>query len=79
MVEISADIDASVWQVRVEVGQEVTEGEELIVLESMKMEIPVEASSAAVTVPEGDHRVDVSRQQADIKATTCQSQPSSRL
>ena len=38
---------ASVWQVHVEVGQEVTQGEELIVLESMKMEIPVEASIAA--------------------------------
>jgi acetyl-CoA carboxylase biotin carboxyl carrier protein len=39
--EIRAEITANVWQVRVEVGQEVAEGDELVVLESMKMEIPV--------------------------------------
>jgi acetyl-CoA carboxylase biotin carboxyl carrier protein len=58
MMEIRADIDASVWQVHVEVGQEVTQGEELIVLESMKMEIPVEASIAgavaSLSVAPGD-------------------------
>jgi acetyl-CoA carboxylase biotin carboxyl carrier protein len=58
MMEIRADIDASVWQVHVEVGQEVSQGEELIVLESMKMEIPVEASIAgavaSLSVAPGD-------------------------
>jgi acetyl-CoA carboxylase biotin carboxyl carrier protein len=58
MIEVRADIDASVWQVHVEVGQEVTQGEELIVLESMKMEIPVEASItgavASLSVAPGD-------------------------
>lgn len=34
---------ASVWKVNVEVGQAVKAGDELIILESMKMEIPVEA------------------------------------
>lgn len=34
---------ASVWKVTVEVGQTVAEGDQLIILESMKMEIPVEA------------------------------------
>jgi biotin carboxyl carrier protein len=41
MPEVRAEITANVWQVRVEVGQEVTAGDELVVLESMKMEIPV--------------------------------------
>lgn len=41
MSEVRAEITANVWQVRVEVGQEVAEGDELVVLESMKMEIPV--------------------------------------
>ena len=41
MAEVRAEITANVWQVRVEVGQTVEEGDELVVLESMKMEIPV--------------------------------------
>jgi biotin carboxyl carrier protein len=46
MAEVRAEITANVWQVRVEVGQEVAEGDELVVLESMKMEIPVLAPIA---------------------------------
>ena len=41
MHEIRAEITASVWQVRVDEGQMVAEGDEIVVLESMKMEIPV--------------------------------------
>ncbi len=41
MHEIRAEITANVWQVRVEEGQMIAEGDELMVLESMKMEIPV--------------------------------------
>ena len=41
MPEVRAEITANVWQVRVETGQQVSEGDELVVLESMKMEIPV--------------------------------------
>ena len=43
MVEVRAEITANVWQVRVEVGQRVEIGDELVILESMKMEIPVTA------------------------------------
>lgn len=43
MTEVRAEITASVWQVHVQVGQEVAEGETLAILESMKMEIPVES------------------------------------
>lgn len=45
-MDVHAEIAANVWKVRVEVGQAVGEGDELIILESMKMEIPVEAPSA---------------------------------
>jgi len=41
MHEIRAEITANVWQVRVEEGQLIAEGDELVILESMKMEIPV--------------------------------------
>ena len=42
-MDVRSEITANVWQVRVEVGQTVATGDELVVLESMKMEIPVEA------------------------------------
>ena len=45
MVEVKAEIAANVWQVLVEVGATVSEGDEMIILESMKMEIPVSAPS----------------------------------
>lgn len=41
MHEIRAEITANVWQVRVEEGQLIAEGDEVVILESMKMEIPV--------------------------------------
>ena len=37
---------ANVWQIAVAVGQTIEEGEVLMILESMKMEIPVEAPAA---------------------------------
>jgi biotin carboxyl carrier protein len=46
MPEVRAEITANVWQVRVEVGQSVDVGDELVILESMKMEIPVVAPLA---------------------------------
>jgi acetyl-CoA carboxylase biotin carboxyl carrier protein len=41
MAEIRAEITASVWKVVVDEGQAVGEGDEIAILESMKMEIPV--------------------------------------
>lgn len=41
--EVRAAVPAAVWEVRVEAGQDVAHGQELVVLESMKMEIPVVA------------------------------------
>ncbi len=49
---------ASVWKVNVEAGQTVAADDELIILESMKMEIPAVAPGAGtvttVRVAEGD-------------------------
>jgi biotin carboxyl carrier protein len=50
VTEVKAEITANVWQVRTEVGAEVAEGDELVILESMKMEIPVTAPSAGTVV-----------------------------
>ena len=41
MTIVRAEIPATVWQVKVQVGDAVADGDELVVLESMKMEIPV--------------------------------------
>lgn len=43
-----AEATGIVWKVEVAVGQAVAKGELLLVLESMKMEIPVEAPCAGV-------------------------------
>jgi acetyl-CoA carboxylase biotin carboxyl carrier protein len=41
MAEVVAEMVANVWKVEVRPGQRVSEGETLVILESMKMEIPV--------------------------------------
>jgi acetyl-CoA carboxylase biotin carboxyl carrier protein len=43
MTDVRAEITANVWKVAAEVGQVVVAGDTLAVLESMKMEIPVES------------------------------------
>ena len=43
MADIEAHITGTVWKVEVEVGDEVSEGDTVVILESMKMEMPVEA------------------------------------
>jgi len=48
MIEIKAEMDATVWQILIEVGQSVSTDDEVIILESMKMEIPVVAPSDGV-------------------------------
>ena len=42
--EILAEMVANVWKVLVSTGDDVDEGDTLVILESMKMEIPVEAT-----------------------------------
>jgi acetyl-CoA carboxylase biotin carboxyl carrier protein len=43
MADIEAHITGNVWKIEVEVGDQVEEGDTVVILESMKMEIPVEA------------------------------------
>jgi acetyl-CoA carboxylase biotin carboxyl carrier protein len=54
---VSAHITGTVWKIEVKVGDQVTEGQTLVILESMKMEMPLEAPAAgrvkAVLVGEG--------------------------
>ncbi|MDE0008533.1 MAG: acetyl-CoA carboxylase biotin carboxyl carrier protein subunit [Gammaproteobacteria bacterium] len=45
-VEIESEVTGNVWKVEVTAGDAVQEGDVLIILESMKMEIPVEAPEA---------------------------------
>jgi len=41
--DVEAHITGTVWKVECEVGQEIEEGDTVVILESMKMEMPVEA------------------------------------
>jgi biotin carboxyl carrier protein len=57
MANIEAEMVANVWKVLVAPGAAVNEGDTIVILESMKMEIPVVAPQAgtvtAVNVVEG--------------------------
>ena len=43
MPDVEAHITGTVWKIEVEIGDQVEEGDTVVVLESMKMEMPVEA------------------------------------
>jgi biotin carboxyl carrier protein len=43
MAEVLAEMVANVWKVVVAQGDAISEGDPIVVLESMKMEIPVES------------------------------------
>ncbi len=57
MAEVEAHITGTVWKVEVAVGDAVQEGDTVVILESMKMEMPVETelegTVAEVLVEEG--------------------------
>jgi acetyl-CoA carboxylase biotin carboxyl carrier protein len=46
VAEIEAHITGNVWKIEVAVGDDVDDGDTVVILESMKMEIPVEAEDA---------------------------------
>jgi biotin carboxyl carrier protein len=56
--EIRAEMVANVWKVVASAGDQVNEGDTLVILESMKMEIPVVVEAAGtltrLEVSEGD-------------------------
>jgi len=58
IIDIKTDITGTVWKVLKQVGDTVEEDEPILILESMKMEIPVAASEhgvvAEIAVKEGD-------------------------
>jgi acetyl-CoA carboxylase biotin carboxyl carrier protein len=43
MADVEAHITGNVWKIEVSVGDQVEDGDTVVILESMKMEIPVEA------------------------------------
>lgn len=63
-MDIVAHITGTVWKISVAIGDSVEEGDEVLILESMKMEMPLEAEwggkveeircSEGETVKEGD-------------------------
>jgi biotin carboxyl carrier protein len=58
VAEVRAEMVANVWKVVVTEGDQVAEGDTLVILESMKMEIPVLAEDSGslvrLHVAEGD-------------------------
>jgi acetyl-CoA carboxylase biotin carboxyl carrier protein len=57
MVQVAAHITGTVWKIEVKVGDAVSVEQTLVILESMKMEMPVEAPEAGkvlrIAVSEG--------------------------
>ncbi|MEA2323293.1 MAG: acetyl-CoA carboxylase biotin carboxyl carrier protein [Solirubrobacteraceae bacterium] len=43
MPEVEAHITGTVWKIECQIGDEIEEGDTVVILESMKMEMPVEA------------------------------------
>jgi biotin carboxyl carrier protein len=57
-LEAKSEVSGSVWKIEVELGQKVAEGDILVLIESMKMEIPVVVETpgtvASILVVEGE-------------------------
>lgn len=58
MSQITSSMAGSIWKVIVSVGDRIEKGQEVIILESMKMEIPITSETAGIVkdikVMEGD-------------------------
>jgi acetyl-CoA carboxylase biotin carboxyl carrier protein len=48
VIDVEAHITGTVWKIEVEVGDAVEEGDAVVILESMKMEMPVEVEDPGV-------------------------------
>lgn len=57
--EVRADMSANVWKVIAKVGETVSDTDPIVILESMKMEVPVTPESTGtiieIAVAEGDN------------------------
>ena len=57
-MDVTAHITGTIWKINVELGDAVDEGDEVIIVESMKMEMPLEAESGGtveeIRCAEGD-------------------------
>jgi acetyl-CoA carboxylase biotin carboxyl carrier protein len=57
-MNVCSEVTGSIWKIRVAPGDQVDSGQELLVMESMKMEIPlfspIGGTVAEVRVSEGD-------------------------
>ncbi len=55
---VTAHITGTVWKIEKQVGDQVSEGDSVVILESMKMEMPVESPAAGkilqIACAEGD-------------------------
>lgn len=58
LIDVVAEVAGKVWKVEAEVGQKLNEEDDIVILESMKMEIPVGAPADGtlkeILVGEGD-------------------------
>ena len=57
MAAVEANITGTVWKIEVSVGDAIEEGDTVVILESMKMEMPIESEDdgtvAEIRVAEG--------------------------
>ncbi|MAZ02676.1 MAG: acetyl-CoA carboxylase biotin carboxyl carrier protein subunit [Sneathiella sp.] len=58
LIDVIAEVTGTVWKIQATVGQELEEDDDVVILESMKMEIPVGAPEdgkvTEILVGEGD-------------------------
>jgi acetyl-CoA carboxylase biotin carboxyl carrier protein len=56
--DVKAHITGTVWKIETRIGAKVSEGDTVVILESMKMEMPVEATCAGtvkeIMIKEGE-------------------------
>ncbi len=48
MPDVEAHITGTVWKIECQLGQKIEEGDTVVIIESMKMEMPVEAEDDGV-------------------------------
>jgi biotin carboxyl carrier protein len=58
MIDVISDVAGTVWKITAKPGDAVAEGADVVILESMKMEVPIGAPAAGtigeILVAEGD-------------------------